>query len=74
MLDDNILVQGRKEGPQSKKKKQKNENKNMALLKHTVMKKETDSPASNRRRYLSGSSERLDRFQPSPLRKKDKIT
>ena len=59
----------KKKRPTKKAKRMKN----MALLKHTGNEKEKDSPASNiRRRCLSGSCERPDRYQRSLLRKKDK--
>ena len=53
-----------------KKDPKKQKHGKMALLK--LNEKEKDSRASRRRRCLSGSSERPDIYQRSPLRKYDK--
>ena len=66
MLNDNTDVRGTKKTPTKTKQKMEN----AALLESNKIEKE--SPASNRRRRcLSGSSERPDRYQRSSLRQKD---
>ena len=78
MLDGNMLVPWYRYRKNTDKKKRtgkyESSKTDTKCFVYQVVNKKIDSPASNRRRRcLSGSSERPDRCQRSPLRNKDKI-